>query len=474
MLFNSFVFFGFLAMVLPITYALKGAKGQKVWLLLASYLFYGYWDWRFCGLLMLSTAVDYAVGLRLHQTDHPIRRQRWLWLSLATNLGILATFKYFDFFVDSFEGMVHILGFSLDPIHLRLILPMGISFYTFQTMSYTLDIYFRRLSPTHSLLDFALFVAFFPQLVAGPIERASRLLPQLRGPFRPTQAQIHQGIVLIISGLFRKVMIGDTAGRYVDHLFAQPEAYASIELICGVMLFSVQIYADFSGYSRIARGTARLLGVELMQNFAEPYFSRNITEFWRRWHISLSSWLRDYLYIPLGGNRKGNIRTYLNLMVTMLLGGLWHGAGWNFVIWGGLHGAYLAIHRAWRNRVVRRKSLSQLTFSPGLLLQIMGTYLLVCATWFFFRATDLETVHVFWGKLIYWESSELSGRFVRITATFLMMVLGLDVLAYRKGHTHWLSLKPAGFRYGLLGGMLVIVWLYMMQSEPMPFVYFQF
>jgi D-alanyl-lipoteichoic acid acyltransferase DltB (MBOAT superfamily) len=334
MLFNSFIFFIFLAVVLPLYYWLP-KKLRNPLLLVASYVFYGYWDYRFTALLAISTLIDFFVGQKLHLSANPNTRKRWLSLSMLSNLGILGAFKYYGFFVSSFAPLAAIFGGNLDYLHLNIILPVGISFYTFQTMSYTIDIYRRKLEPTNNFIDFAVFVSFFPQLVAGPIERASNLLPQIAKVPLPSRIQVEKGIVLIATGLFKKVMIGDTAGRIVDHVFAQPEIYKSPELLAALVLFSIQIYADFSGYSSIARGTAKLLGIELMKNFEQPYLSRNITEFWRRWHISLSSWLRDYLYISLGGNRKGISRTYVNLMLTMLLGGLWHGASWNFVIWGG-------------------------------------------------------------------------------------------------------------------------------------------
>jgi len=265
---------------------------------------------------------------------------------------------------------------------LNIILPVGISFYTFQTLSYTLDIYRRKLKPSSNFIDFALFVAFFPQLVAGPIERARHLLPQLSVRLHPTREQVSEGVVLIITGLFMKVMIGDAGGRIADHIFTNPEYYSSLEFLCALLIFSVQIYADFSGYSNIARGTAKLLGVDLMRNFAQPYLSANISEFWRRWHISLSSWLRDYLYISLGGNRKGRGRTFINLMLTMLLGGLWHGANWTFVIWGALHGTYLVIHKL---ILGDRKPQIHYTYAgvPGFLnyfVKALLTYILVLLT----------------------------------------------------------------------------------------------
>ena len=390
MLFNSFIFLIFLAIVLP-AYFLLPRKHKNPLLLLASYIFYGYWDWRFCLLLLLSTVADFFIGRALYQSTEPSARKRWLILSMIINLGILAFFKYFNFFADSFQTFVSPFGMQLDYLHLHIILPVGISFYTFQTMSYTIDIYRKKLQPTHSFLDFALFVAFFPQLVAGPIERATQLLPQISRLKNPTPDQVQQGLTLIVLGMFKKVMIGDACGRIVDRVFGQMEYYHSTELLMALVLFSVQIYADFSGYSSIARGVAKLLGVELMRNFEQPYLSTSITEFWRRWHISLSSWLRDYLYISLGGNRQGTNRTYINLMLTMLLGGLWHGASWNFVIWGGLHGVYLAVHK-WMlgdRKVVMRPQIQGISDAVVHLSKGVATYLLVLLTWLFFSGYQL-------------------------------------------------------------------------------------
>jgi D-alanyl-lipoteichoic acid acyltransferase DltB (MBOAT superfamily) len=351
---------------------------------------------------------------------------------------------------------------------------VGISFYTFQTLSYTIDIYRKRIEPTNNFIDFALFVAFFPQLVAGPIERASALLPQLSKKLAPTRHQIEQGIVLIVVGLFRKVIIGDTAGRFSDHIFGNLEAYKSIELICALLLFSIQIYADFSGYSHIARGTAKLLGVELMKNFEQPYLSRNITEFWRRWHISLSSWLKDYLYISLGGNRISMSRTYINLMITMLLGGLWHGASWNFVIWGGLHGIYLAAHKL---IIGKRKVNSQnlKSFSLKNIFHIVITFVLVLFTWLFFRSTSWDSTLLFFSKIFNWESSEYAGLFITIVISYMLLTMLFDLFEYfTKRHTFILQIKSRGIQIGLLGGMLLVTFMYMFQADPLPFIYFQF
>ena len=446
-------------------------------LLVSSYFFYGYWDWRFTSLLAISTLVDFFIGKKLHLTNDKKKRKALLLISMLVNLGILGFFKYFGFFVESFEAISSSFGIQLDYLHLNIILPVGISFYTFQTMSYTIDIYREKMEPTNSLLDFAVFVAFFPQLVAGPIERAANLLPQISKLPKVTKTQIEKGITLIITGLFMKVMIGDTTGRIVDRIFAEPEIYKSPELLAALVLFSIQIYADFSGYSSIARGVAKLLGIELMKNFEQPYLSQNITEFWRRWHISLSSWLKDYLYISLGGNRKGNNRKYINLMITMLLGGLWHGASWNFVIWGGLHGVYLAVHKlilqdkkpASSYRYNGFVSFTRYTFNVSV------TFLLVLFTWLFFRSTDFDTTKYFLNAFIHWQPSEYSFVFFRVTSSFFIVMLLFDAFSYyTKRHTFILVLKNKALSYSILSAMFIVTLLFMFQSEPLPFVYFQF
>ena len=444
---------------------------------MASYVFYGYWDWRFCSLLLISTVADFFIGRALYQATEPPARKRWLALSMTINLGILAFFKYFNFFADSFQTFISPFGMQLDYLHLNIILPVGISFYTFQTMSYTIDIYRRKLQPTNSFLNFALFVSFFPQLVAGPIERATHLLPQIARLRNPVADQVQQGVALIVLGLFKKVMIGDACGRIVDRVFAQMEYYNSIELLMALVMFSVQIYADFSGYSNIARGVAKLLGVDLMRNFEQPYLSTNITEFWRRWHISLSSWLRDYLYISLGGNRKGTRRTYVNLMITMLLGGLWHGASWNFVIWGGLHGLYLAVHKGMlgNRRVTMRPPIKGVGDAVSHFSKGVATYLLVLLTWLFFRAQSFADVTLFLERVFAWEGSAMAWRFVKITGAYLGMTLLLDTAEYiTQLHAFVLKIKSKAVRYGILAPLFIIVLIFIFQSEPLPFIYFQF
>jgi D-alanyl-lipoteichoic acid acyltransferase DltB (MBOAT superfamily) len=363
---------------------------------------------------------------------------------------------------------------------LNIILPVGISFYTFQTLSYTIDIYRKKLKPTNNFIDFALFVAFFPQLVAGPIERAANLLPQLSQKLRPTKTQLKYGVNLIVIGLFKKVLIGDTAGRYVDHIYGTEGVFGGSDYLFALLLFSIQIYADFSGYSSIARGVAKLLGVELMKNFEQPYLSRNITEFWRRWHISLSSWLRDYLYIPLGGNKKGIRRTYINLMLTMLIGGLWHGASWNFVIWGGLHGIYLAIHKLYlgnkkpdtNNISFKEMSVLEIITSVG---NILLTYILVLITWLFFRSTDFDfTVHVL-NEIIIFKWFDHSSILLQIVIVYTAVIALIDIWQYSSGkHSIITTIKDPIAQVVVNVILFGIVLMYMLQLEPLPFIYFQF
>ena len=474
MLFNSFIFFIFLGVVLPVFYMLPNKRSKNVFLLLSSYFFYGYWDWRFLFLIAISTGVDYIIGIQLEKTDNKSKRKWLVTASLFSNLGILGFFKYFNFFAESFQNIGSAFNTNFDYVTLNIILPVGISFYTFQTLSYTIDIYRKKLEPTHNFIDFALFVAFFPQLVAGPIERAKSLIPQLSKKLNPSKEQIQAGIVLIVTGLFRKVIIGDTAGRYVDQIFGNIELYKSIELISALVLFSIQIYADFSGYSKIARGTAKLLGVELMVNFKQPYLSKSITEFWRRWHISLSSWLRDYLYISLGGNRRGNNKMYINLMLTMLLGGLWHGASWNFVVWGGLHGVYLAIDKIrLGNKKIKLVNNTKFKFSD--IVNIFLTYILVVFSWLFFRSTTWEGTELFISKVIHWENSENTFFFIGVTISYLFVMTLMDVLEYKTNSQLFiLNLKSKSISYGILASLFLFTLLYMFQTKASPFIYFAF
>ncbi len=344
MVFNSLLFVVFLAIVLLLYFRLPH-RGQNGLLLLASYVFYGAWDWRFCSLLFISTTVDWWVGLHLDPQRSAAYRKRVLLLSCVFNLGFLALFKYYGFFMHSFVDLAAQFGWHPDVRILNIALPVGISFYTFQSMSYTIEVYRNHLRPAKSYLEYAAFVAFFPHMVAGPIMRATALLPQIQMPRVLTQAHVVEGLRLILWGSYKKMVIADNMALIADPIFARGGPFTFADVVVGVVAFAFQIYGDFSGYSDIARGVASLMGFQLMVNFDLPYLATSPQDFWRRWHISLSTWLRDFLYVSLGGNRRGEARTYLNLMLTMLLGGLWHGANWTFVAWGAYHGALLSMHR---------------------------------------------------------------------------------------------------------------------------------
>jgi len=315
-------------------------------LLIANYLFYIYWDYRFSFLLILITCVDFFVGKAIYSTSSIVQKRRYLLISLFSLLGVLFFFKYFNFFVDSSIGMAKLFGVEYDFLHLNLLLPLGLSFYIFRSLTYTIDIYLEKAEPTGSIINYAVYLSFFPQLLSGPIERASKLLPQIESSQSPNKTQIQQGFALLTLGMLKKVLIGDASGRMVDQIFAQPQYYTSSEMLMGLVLFSIQIYADFSGYSDISKGISKFMGFETMNNFNQPYLSRNITEFWRRWHISLSTWFNDYLFTPLNMNlrRLNKIGAIISIFTTFLLCGLWHGASWTFIFWGGLHGLLLSIH----------------------------------------------------------------------------------------------------------------------------------
>jgi len=385
MLFNQIEFFIFFAIVLAALLIVRGNRARKVLLLVASYYFYGYWDWRFLSLILASTFVNFLITLRLARTDAPKRRKQLLAITVLYNLGVLGFFKYCDFFAQSLEAVLEPFGVHCGT--LQIILPIGISFYTFEAMSYTIDVYRRRLGPCRDLLDFALFLAFFPKLVAGPIVRAAEFLPQLQSTTRLSWYGVFMGFRQFTVGMFKKVFIADRIAVFVDYAFENAGAFDAPSTWLAVLAYGVQIYCDFSGYSDMAIGCARIMGYHLPTNFRSPYLATSITDFWHRWHITLSTWLRDYLYFPLGGNRKGPARTYVNLFATFLLGGLWHGASWTFVVWGALHGAALAGEKWFRRRFggpMRSPAGSRLSVMIGWCV----TMLIVFNAWVFFRAAS--------------------------------------------------------------------------------------
>jgi len=390
MLLNSWVFLPFLFTVLGL-YKILPHRSQNVMLLLASYFFYACWDWRFLSLLLTSTTCDWLLARAISREATRQGARKWVICSVVVNLVFLGFFKYFNFFVESASAVVRSLGFEGWSFGLSIILPVGISFYTFQSISYIVDVYRREIEPAKNPIDFALFVAFFPHMVAGPIMPSRQLLPQIQRERHTTRDQIRSGLWLILLGFFKKVAIGDNLAPIANNVFATPTVASGASVLIGVYAFALQIYCDFSGYTDIARGVAKLLGIELMVNFNRPYLAENPSDFWRRWHISLSQWLRDYLYIPLGGSRDGELKTYRNLMLTMVLGGLWHGAAWNFVIWGAYQGALLILHRIATTRFRFQWSESRLSslVSRVLMFQV------VCYGWLLFRAGSFEQIRNF-------------------------------------------------------------------------------
>ena len=451
---------------------MRRRRAQNWLLLAASYLFYGAFDWRFLGLLMISTATDYTVGRLLENTATDRRRRLIFSASLVVNLGILGFFKYWDFFSGEGTRFLHHLGLNASPPVIHILLPIGISFYTFHGMSYTFDVYRRQIKPTHSLLSFAVFVAFFPQLVAGPIGRAHLQLPQFeRDRVRPDRSQVRRAVFLILLGLFKKVAIADALSPYVGTAFGSAKSAGWVSLLIGVYAFALEIYGDFSGYSDIARGSAFLLGIDLPENFNQPYLSRSITEFWRRWHISLSTWLRDYLYVPLGGNRGSELTTYRNLMLTMLIGGLWHGAAMTFVVWGGLHGLYLAAERRFT-----KASFEDVNRPFALrtdLVRTIVTFHLVCLAWVFFRASSFTLAFHYLAGIATLRSGPVDKNAL---TTLLLAGAAMFIIdsAQRRARDHAAMLEWAPALRGLAYGAMVLGIIIFSGGTPVPFIYFRF
>ncbi|MBX2877530.1 MAG: MBOAT family protein [Saprospiraceae bacterium] len=392
MLFNALEFAFFLPIVFCLYWLVAGGniRRQNWILLLASYFFYGWWDWRFLSLIATSSLVDYFVGLNLAREEQAMRRKKWLWLSIGVNLGFLGFFKYYNFFADSFTEAFSFLGHSFQPSSLNIILPVGISFYTFQTMSYTIDIYRKKLEPTKDILAFFAFVSFFPQLVAGPIERASNLLPQFSRQRSFTYEQASVGLKMMLWGLFMKVAVADRLAIFVDIIYNNADMHNGLSFVVATVFFSFQIYCDFAGYSLMAIGCAQLFDFRLMENFRRPYFAGSFKDFWSRWHISLSTWFKDYVYIPLGGNRVSPRRQNFNLFITFVISGFWHGAAWTFVIWGAIHGLYQIIEK---NVFKIGKE-----FQPRF-FNIILIYGFTCLAWIFFRANSLDQAVAIIGQI---------------------------------------------------------------------------
>lgn len=432
MFFNSLDFALFIPVVFFLYWYLlnNGLKTQNFFVLVASYIFYGWWDWRFLTLIFFSTGIDFFIGLRLPLSQDKLTKKLLLISSMSVNLGILGFFKYYNFFVDSFIDAFSLFGFTICGSSLDIILPVGISFYTFQTMSYTIDIYNGKLKPTRDFISFAAFVSFFPQLVAGPIERASNLLPQFFVPRRFDYSNAVDGMRLILWGLFKKVVIADTCAVFVNDIFANTANLSGSTLLLGGIFFAFQIYGDFSGYSDIAIGVSQLFGFKLKRNFAYPYFSRDIAEFWRRWHISLSTWFRDYLYIPLGGSRGNMLKKTRNTFIVFLVSGFWHGANWTFIVWGALNALYflplLILNKNRQN--IDFEASGRILPSIKDLFSMTTTFMLTVIAWIIFRAENMgHTIQIF--EKIFSLSLFTAPFFGYIVpASAFMLVIGIFVL----------------------------------------------
>ena len=475
MLFNSVEFAFFLPLVFGVYWLLSGKlRTQNAWIVLSSYVFYGWWSWEFLGLIMLSTLVDFIVGQQIDpdRSQSKQNRKAWLGLSIAVNLGLLAYFKYAGFFIQNWIDAWGSLGVEMHPSTLKIILPVGISFYTFQTLSYSIDVYRGKMKPSRDFLAFAGFVAFFPQLVAGPIERATRLLPQLSTPRKFSYGQARDGLVLILWGLFKKVVVADTCASYVDMCFGNTGDHSGSTLVMGAVFFAFQIYGDFSGYSDIAIGTSKLLGIELMSNFKTPYFSRNIAEFWRRWHISLSTWFRDYLYIPLGGSRGGRGRAIRNVFIIFLVSGFWHGANWTFVAWGGLHALlFVPLLLQGKNRKHTGDVVAEGRTLPTFrdVLAMAWTFAMVCAAWIVFRADSIDAALFYFERIGH---DLFTLPWISYSAFIFCGILVLHDWFHRSDERRPLQISWRPLRWFVY---CLIIWFVLKDlGTPSDFIYFQF
>ncbi len=478
MLFTELRFLPFFLLVFAVHWLWRGDRGRKFWLLSASYAFYAAWDWRFLGLIIASTLVDYYAGFKISDSENAGPKKWYLRLSLLANLGILGFFKYCNFFIDSASGLLGYLGLETGIPTLNIILPVGISFFTFQTMSYSLDIYFGKLKPTRSLLDLALFVGFFPQLVAGPIVRAADFLPQLVSRRRFSNVKVKAALLLFLSGFIKKACISDNLAPLVDAYFLDPAAYGVGATWTAVLAYATQIYCDFSGYSDMAIACAALLGYKLCLNFNFPYLASDIQDFWRRWHISLSSWLKDYLYIPLGGNRGSNFATQRNLVLTMLLGGLWHGAAWTFVVWGALHGAALMLNRWWtkqREKGLLSSGLGAVMAAPVGIISPLLTFFFVCICWIFFRANDFSSAWICLKSFAMFSSSGVAPLAPELAISWLIFPILLIVHLISRWTQAKVSLQslPDWVFAGFIGASFALA-LAFTRADYQAFIYFQF
>ncbi|MDO5973996.1 MBOAT family O-acyltransferase [Flavivirga jejuensis] len=482
MLFNSIDFAIFLPVVFLLYwfFANRNLKFQNFIIVVSSYVFYGWWDWRFLSLILFSTILDYSIGYKLNKENHQTKRKILLWTSIIMNLGFLGFFKYYNFFLDNFIAAFSFFGTEVNTNSLNIILPVGISFYTFQTLSYTIDIYKRKLEPTKDLISFAAFVSFFPQLVAGPIERATHLLPQFYRKRTFEYSKAVDGMRQILWGLFKKIVIADNCSRYANMIFNNSDEYSGSTLVLGALFFTFQIYGDFSGYSDIAIGTSRLFGFNLKQNFAFPYFSRDMAEFWRRWHISLSTWFRDYLYIPLGGSRGNTWIKIRNTFIIFIISGFWHGANWTFIVWGTLNAIYflpLLLTNNNRNNlkiVAQGKSLPTIRELSSMLL----TFGLTAFAWIFFRAKNIDHAFSYISKIFSTSLFETPILHEEKKALIIIILVMLFVLTEWFGREEQYAISNIGYfekriyRWGLYLSICFLIFIF--QGKQQEFIYFQF
>jgi D-alanyl-lipoteichoic acid acyltransferase DltB (MBOAT superfamily) len=484
MLFNSIDF----AIFLPIVFILywfvanKNLKLQNILLLVSSYYFYACWDWRFLFLLVFSTLLDYYTGIKIHEASNKKNKLFWLWLSISVNLGFLGVFKYYNFFAESFAEGLSLLGFKVNTGTLDVILPVGISFYTFHGLSYVIDLYKDRIKPERNFIDYSVFVSFFPLLVAGPIERATHLLPQILKKREFDYSKAVNGMRQILWGLFKKIVIADNCAEYANLIFNNSANYSGSTLVLGALFFTFQIYCDFSGYSDIAIGTARLFGIDLLRNFAFPYFSRDIAEFWRRWHISLSSWFKDYLYIPLGGSKGGIWMKIRNTFIIFIVSGFWHGANWTFIVWGALNAIYFLPLLLTKNNRTHLDIAAQGRYLPNFkeLFSIILTFSLTVFAWIFFRASSLEHAFQYIKGML--NLSLFSMPEFDITIQFLSTLLFICVLIV----VEWLNREKqfaleykvnysSGFSFvRIVAYMGIIFSIFVFGGGNQEFIYFQF
>ena len=482
MLFNSLDF----AIFLPIVFILywfvfsKNLKLQNLLIVIASYLFYGWWDWRFLSLIVFSTLVDYSVGIALSKQENRLKRKLLLWTSIIVNIGFLGFFKYYNFFLDNFINAFSFFGSEIKANSLNVILPVGISFYTFQTLSYSIDVYKRKLEPTKDVFAFSAFVCFFPQLVAGPIERATHLLPQFYSRRKFDYDKATNGMRQILWGLFKKIVIADNCAEYANYIFNNSGDMSGSTLVLGALFFTFQIYGDFSGYSDIAIGTSRLFGFDLMQNFAFPYFSRDIAEFWRRWHISLSTWFRDYLYIPLGGSKGGTWMKIRNTFIIFIVSGFWHGANWTFIIWGGLNALYflpLLLTKNNRNNldiVAKGKHLPNLKELFSMLL----TFGLTILAWIFFRANNVEHAIDYISAIFTYSLFSIPTLFSGLSELLILVMIVIFLIVEWMGRERQYAIEKMAFKqssvFRWMFYLSICLMIIFFQGKQQEFIYFQF